>query len=272
MADYAIGDVQGCYDALMRLLDQFQFDSAADRLWFVGDLVNRGPQSLEVLRFVSQLSLPPIVTLGNHDLYLLARLFLPDVNWGAVDDTLQAVLDAPDAMVLGHWLRRQPIMYRHPPLGVVMVHAGIAPMWSVEEAQSYALEVEHALRGETMPLLLSQLYGDEPFLWSDSLRGMARLRCITNYFTRMRFCDADGGMCLTYKGTIDTAPSGVIPWFAHPQRKMDDEVVVFGHWAALGLLHPAPNVYALDTGCVWGQTLTAMRLQDKVFFSVEASG
>lgn len=275
MADYAIGDIQGCYDALRRLLEKIQFDTAQDRLWLVGDLVNRGPESLAVLRFVSQLARPAVVTLGNHDLYCLARVYLSDVDWGTDEnekDTLSELLNAPDAMVLVEWLRMQSIFYRDATLNVVMVHAGLPPIWSVEQACHYAHEVEQALRGKAVKAFLSQLYGDEPHQWSETLTGMARLRCLTNYFTRMRFCDEQGGLCLQYKGTIPAAPTGMVPWFHYPKRVLCQETIVFGHWAALNALNPASNVYALDTGCVWGQTLTAMRLQDRVFFSVEAAG
>jgi bis(5'-nucleosyl)-tetraphosphatase (symmetrical) len=272
VADYVVGDVQGCYDPLMRLLAKINYDEAADRLWLVGDLVNRGPESLAVLRCISRLKPTPRVVLGNHDLYLLTRLFLTDIQWQNTDDTLQDVLEAPDAQVLGHWLRSQALMYEDKTLGVIMTHAGLAPIWSVDEAKSHAREVEQVLSGEDFKLFLSQLYGNEPAHWSDSLTGMARLRCIVNYFTRMRYCDQIGGLCLTYKGTLANAPAGIIPWFSHPKRKPCAETIVFGHWAALGMTHPAANIYALDTGCVWGQALTALRLQDKVLFSVGTSG
>lgn len=269
MADYVIGDIQGCYDPFMRLLELIQFDPKADRLWLVGDLVNRGPDSLAVLRFVHQLPTPPIITLGNHDLYLLNRLFV-ESTWQNGDDTIKEVLSAPDALVLGHWLRQQPLIYHDQDLGVVMTHAGIAPLWNLPQAKTYANEVEIRLRSTDFIELLTHIFGNHPIKWSDTLQGVERWRCIINYFTRMRFCDEEGGLFLSYKGTLQEAPLHLIPWYAHPSRQPMSETLVFGHWAALGTICPAPNLYALDTGCVWGNALTALRLQDRQLFSVRA--
>lgn len=269
MADYAIGDVQGCFEPLMRLIAKIQFNPEVDRLWFVGDLVNRGPESLAVLRWISQLAIPPIVTLGNHDLYLLVRLFM-DEGWKASDDTLDEVVCAPDAEALGHWLRSQPLLYHDAQLGIVMSHAGVAPMWTLEAAKQHAKEVETVLRGQAFKTLLSHLYGNQPDLWQDTLTGFDRLRCIVNYFTRMRYCDAQGRMYAEEKGPIEQVQEGLIPWYAHPMRAPISETLVFGHWASLRQVCPTPRVYALDTGCVWGESLTALRLQDKQLFSVES--
>jgi bis(5'-nucleosyl)-tetraphosphatase (symmetrical) len=269
VADYVIGDLQGCYEPFMRLLALIHFDPQVDRLWLVGDLVNRGSDSLAVLRFVHQLSTPPVITLGNHDLYLLNRLFV-EGTWQNPDDTIDEILAAPDALSLGHWLRKQPLLYHDPDLGVVMTHAGIAPLWNLQEAKARACEVEMHLQSAEFMELLTHLFGNQPIKWKDTLQGVDRLRCIINYFTRMRFCDASGGLFLSYKGTLQEAPLHMIPWYAHPLRQPISETLVFGHWAALGSICPVPNIYALDTGCVWGNALTALRLQDRQLFSVRA--
>jgi bis(5'-nucleosyl)-tetraphosphatase (symmetrical) len=267
VADYAIGDVQGCYDALQRLLVLIHFDDKRDRLWFVGDLVNRGPESLAVLRFIRSLSIKPIITLGNHDLHLLGSLF--GVNPGrGHDDTLEDVLKASDAEELGHWLRKQSIAYCSSELNVVMCHAGIAPIWDFAEAMQCAKELEEALSGDDFRHFLSHMYGNEPNFWSNGLTGVDRLRLITNYFTRMRFCDVQGRLNLSYKGTLKDAPANLYPWYQVPQRKEIPMEIVFGHWAALQGICSNPRIYALDTGCVWGGQLTALRLQDKQRFAV----
>lgn len=273
MADYAIGDLQGCYEPLMRLLEHIQFNERVDRLWFVGDLVNRGPQSLEVLRFIKNLPIEPRITLGNHDLYLLNQLFVRDgvgLFPRAQEDTLQAVLQADDACELGHWLRGQPLLYHDVALNIVMCHAGIAPAWDLLKAKQAAQELEHVLRSPDFIQYLETMYGNEPDIWSDELVGIARLRVITNYFTRMRFCDQQGRLFLDYKGTIEKAPPNLVPWFLVGNRQVITADIVFGHWAALQGQCPVPGLYAVDTGCVWGRELTALRLQDRQCFSVKA--
>lgn len=267
MNDYAIGDIQGCFNALQRLLDHINFHEHTDRLWFVGDLVNRGPDSLAVLQFIKQLPLTPRITLGNHDLHLLSQLF-GDNPWKNQDDTLQEILDAPDVQELGHWLRQQAILYHDPELNVVMCHSGIAPMWTLAQAQTYAHELERALTGPDYQHFLTQMYGNEPNYWSSDLTGTTRLRVICNYFTRMRFCDAQGALCLSYKGSLSHAPINLYPWYAVPKRHEIPADVLFGHWAALNGECPHPQIHALDTGCLWGGALTALRLQDKRRFSV----
>jgi bis(5'-nucleosyl)-tetraphosphatase (symmetrical) len=267
VADYAIGDVQGCYEPLQRLLDLIQFDAQSDRLWFVGDLVNRGPDSLAVLRFISSLPKPALVTLGNHDLHLLASLFSPSSLKGH-DDTLQDILNASDGEELGHWLRKQSILCHSPELEVVMTHAGIAPVWDLSQALRLAKELEGALQGDDYREFLTHLYGNKPDSWSEDLTGMDRLRVITNYFTRMRFCDAQGRLELSYKGTLAQAPKHLYPWYEVPHRKEIDVDLIFGHWAALMGQCPHPKIHALDTGCFWGGQLTALRLQDKRRFAV----
>jgi len=267
VADYAIGDVQGCYDALQRLLDHVDFNDRSDRLWFVGDLVNRGPQSLAVLRFVHHLELKPRITLGNHDLFLLNRLFI-DPTLKNADDTLQDVLSAPDGEALGHWLRQQPLLIHDAQLNLVMTHAGIAPLWNLTQAKQYAQELEHALQGEHFMDFLQHMFGNEPRGWTSDLKGMDRLRVICNYFTRMRFCDDDGFLDYGYKGDIIGAPPHLHPWYAVPQRLELPCDIIFGHWAALQGRCPQPNIYALDTGCIWGGPLTALRLQDRQRFEM----
>jgi len=266
VADYAIGDIQGCYDALMRLLKHIDYQDS-DRLWFVGDLVNRGPDSLKVLRFIKNLPLKSPITLGNHDLHLLAAIFTKDA-WRNADDTLHAVLAAEDAEELGHWLLHQPILVHDAQLNVVMTHAGIAPMWSLDKAKSLALELETVLRSSEAIHFLSHMYGNEPHRYVDSLEGIPRLRTITNYFTRMRFCDEKGGLNLSYKGTVADAPSDIIPWFLVPNRLPIEADIVFGHWAALKGVTNDAHIHAIDTGCLWGGKLTALRLQDKQRFSI----
>lgn len=267
MADYAIGDLQGCYEPFQRLLDEISFDPYQDRLWFVGDLVNRGPESLAVLRFIKSLPLEPRITLGNHDLHLLANFF----GKGTLregDDTLHDVLLAPDAHEIGHWLRKQPIFIHDPALNVVMSHAGIAPMWGLDEAKARALEVTQALSGDDYGYYLEHMYGNEPSCWSPDLTGIDRLRVISNYFTRMRFCDAHGGMNFKQKSKLNNVPAHLYPWFQCPHRVDIDADIVFGHWASLKGECPVPRIHAIDTGCYWGGRLTALRLQDMRCFSV----
>ncbi|OGV47927.1 MAG: bis(5'-nucleosyl)-tetraphosphatase (symmetrical), partial [Legionellales bacterium RIFCSPHIGHO2_12_FULL_42_9] len=243
-----------------------------DRLWFVGDLVNRGPQSLDVLRFIKNLPVKPRITLGNHDLHLLNKLFVRDVAGRfpeSREDTLQAVLQADDAEELGHWLRQQDILYHDAALNVVMCHAGIAPAWDLPKAKHCAHELEQVLRSPDFLQYLATMYGNKPDSWSDELTGSARLRVMTNYLTRMRFCDEHGRLFLHYKGTIAKAPPNLVPWFLVKNRQLITADIVFGHWAALEGQCLVPGLYAVDTGCVWGGRLTALRLQDRRYFSVK---
>lgn len=266
--DYAIGDVQGCYDALQRLLDHVHFDERNDRLWFVGDLVNRGPDSLRVLRFIKALPQSPRVVLGNHDLYFL-RLLWGDVQVSTDQHTLTTLLHAPDAEELGHWLRQQPLLYDDPTLHVLMCHAGIAPFWDRIEATARAREIESLLQGPDFSVFLKQLFDVTPSEhWSPSLTGIERWRVICNYFTRMRFCNAHGDLVLKHKGSLQQAPKNVFPWYQVPHRIAIDRDIVFGHWSALLGKCPIPHIHALDTGYSWGGALTALRLQDKKRFSI----
>lgn len=267
MAEYAIGDLQGCFDPLLRLLDHLQFNDRLDRLWFVGDLVNRGPQSLAVLRFIKNLPKPARVVLGNHDIHLLNQLFGTHPKHNQ-EDTFQDILNAPDREELGHWLRAQPLVHHDADLQVVMCHAGINPQWDLITAKKYAQEFEQMLTGEHYKDYLSAIYGNTPNVWSDSLSDIERLRVICNYFTRMRLCDENGHLILNFKGTLEHAPLHHFPWYAVPHRCIIEETIVFGHWAALKGQCSAPNIYAIDTGCVWGGPLTALRLEDKQRFTV----
>jgi bis(5'-nucleosyl)-tetraphosphatase (symmetrical) len=268
MATYAIGDIQGCFTSLMALLKRVAFDPAHDRLWLVGDLVNRGPDSLHTLRFVRDLGPAAVTVLGNHDLYLLM------VAYGAVrsrakDDTIQAVLDAPDRDALLGWLRTRPLM--HVENGFAMVHAGLLPGWSVPQARALAREVEGALAGPYHADLLHNMWGSEPAAWHPDLRDYARMRVIVNAMTRMRFCTLDGQMDFKVKGEVTKAPKGYVPWFEVPGRKSADTTLVFGHWSALGL-RVEPRLLALDSGCLWGRELSAVRLEDRAVFQVACPG
>lgn len=268
MSDYAIGDIQGCYEPLLRLLDHIAFNEHRDRLWFVGDLVNRGPDSLKVLRLIKNLPLPARTTLGNHDLHLLGKLFT-NHSFKNRDDTLQDILKADDGEELGHWLRQQPLLYHDEALNIVMCHAGIAPFWDLATAKACAKEVETVFQGSDYLTFLQELYGNEAEDRNSQLTGISRLRFITNCFTRMRFCDQQGRLVLNYKGTIAAAHKDIIPWFAVPNRIPISADIVFGHWAALQGQCPIAKIHAIDTGCLWGGLLTALRLQDKYRFSVK---
>ncbi|MBV2131783.1 symmetrical bis(5'-nucleosyl)-tetraphosphatase [Pseudomonas sp. MAP12] len=259
MALYAVGDVQGCLQPLQCLLQRVAFDPQQDRLWLVGDLVNRGPQSLETLRFLFAMREAVTTVLGNHDLHLLAVAH--NVERLKKTDTLREILDAPDRDDLLDWLRRQPLLHYDEERQITLVHAGIPPHWSLKKARKRAAEVEEALRDDTrLPLFLEGMYGNEPNKWDSRLCGVARLRTITNYFTRMRFCTADGRLDLKSKEGLGTAPSGYAPWFSHPGRKTRGQKIIFGHWAALQGRCDEPGVEALDSGCVWGAELTLLNV------------
>ena len=263
MATYAIGDVQGCFDELQALLEAFGFDRANDRLWFVGDLVNRGPASLATLRFVRDLGDRAVVVLGNHDLHLLA------LAQGHVesrrDDTLGEVLAAPDRGELLDWLRWRPMI--HVAGTTALVHAGLLPQWDIPAARSLAREVEAELRGPRHSRFLETLYGSRPDRWTDDLSGADRLRVIVNAMTRLRFCTPEGVMEFETKGETTRPPQGYLPWFDVPSRKSASSTIICGHWSALGL-RLAPNLLALDSGCVWGGQLSAIRLEDRRLYQV----
>ncbi|MCE4057707.1 symmetrical bis(5'-nucleosyl)-tetraphosphatase [Pseudomonas sp. Au-Pse12] len=259
MATYAVGDLQGCLEPLQCLLEQVAFDPARDRLWLVGDLVNRGPQSLETLRYLYSIRDSLTCVLGNHDLHLLAA-------WRNIErlkksDTLREILEAPDCEELLQWLRQQKLMHYDETRNIAMVHAGIAPQWSLKKALKCAAEVEEALRDDNLlEPFLDGMYGNDPAKWDSDLKGVTRLRVITNYFTRMRFCTSEGKLDLKSKEGLDTAPPGYAPWFSHKERKTRDLKIIFGHWAALEGHCNEPGIFALDSGCVWGGSMTLLNV------------
>jgi len=257
MAIYAIGDVQGCYDELARLLDQLNADTATDEIWFVGDLVNRGPRSGAVLDLVMSLGKSAVVTLGNHDLHLLALAAGKKPTAG--DRDLAAVLEHPAADNMLKWLRQQPLVHYRPDLNTLMVHAGVIPDWDPLQTVKLAREVESVLRNPQGDDFLRAMYGEHPQQWSESLRGTDRLRFIVNCLTRIRYCRVDGTLDFAHKGPPGSQPDELSPWFALRDRGAASVRIVFGHWASLGLLQQ-DNLIGLDTGCVWGRELTAVRL------------
>ncbi|RMH35989.1 MAG: symmetrical bis(5'-nucleosyl)-tetraphosphatase [Nitrospirae bacterium] len=269
MITYAIGDVQGCYAALQRLLELIRFDPIQDRLWFVGDLVNRGPDSDAVLRFVKQLGSAAITVLGNHDLHLLAV-------WAGIarlrpDDTLHSVLSAPDCEELLTWLRHQPLIHQEGTY--LLVHAGLLPQWTATQAVHLAQEVERVLQQDDFRLALSSIYylkQDASSVWSDDLPAPMRLGFIANVLTRLRVCSPEGLPLFSFTGPPEAVPPGYLPWFEVPGRRSAQDTIVFGHWSALGVLIDS-HVLALDGGCVWGRELVAVRLEDRRMFRVRCS-
>jgi len=261
MATYAIGDLQGCYDPFRRLLDKLKFDPDKDKLWLTGDLVIRGPKSLKTLRFVKALGDSAITVLGNHDLHLLA--LANDINYS--DDHLDSmgkIIRASDGDELICWLRHRPLAHYSKKLGTLMVHAGVPPQWTVKKTRRRAVEVEAVLRGDKYCKFLKHMYGDRPKRWSGDLRGYPRLRFIVNALTRMRMVYNDGRLNFTHSGPPEGARKGLVPWFEADGAAWRGTRIVVGHWSALGLI-VKPQLIALDTGCVWGRQLTAVRLNKK---------
>ena len=258
MAVYAIGDIQGCHDDLMRLLERIDFDPSADRLWFAGDLVNRGPGSLAVLRFVRGLGGRAVSVLGNHDLHLLA--VAAGTSKLRKSDTLDEVLAAPDRDELLDWLRHRPLLHHDSDLGYTLVHAGLPPQWDLRQAQACARELESVLRGPGCVDFFHYMYGDEPKRWDPALSGMDRLRFIVNCFTRLRFVGPAGELELKTKGSPGSQAHGYLPWYQVPGRSSEDLRLLFGHWSTVGEIQAAHNALGLDTGCVWGGRLTALKL------------
>ena len=261
MAQYAIGDLQGCYDPFRRLLDAIGFDPARDRLWLVGDLVNRGPKSRKTLKFVRGLGDAAITVLGNHDLHLLALAH--DVKFRKKHfNSLYKILGREDCDELLDWLRHQPLAHYDADLNTLMVHAGIPPQWTVKKTLARAREVEAALRSDEYDAFLDAIYGDKPNVWSGKLTGHERLRFIVNALTRMRMIDMNGCIDFSHTGPPDKAVKGLVPWFDLPNARWRGTRVVFGHWSALGLI-VRDDLIAVDTGCVWGRQLTAVKLTKK---------
>ncbi|WP_028238106.1 symmetrical bis(5'-nucleosyl)-tetraphosphatase [Stutzerimonas azotifigens] len=271
MTLYAVGDLQGCLDPLESLLRKVDFSPSRDCLWLAGDLVNRGPQSLEALRYVRDLGSSAVCVLGNHDLHLLAVAH--NIERLRRSDTLTPILTAPDCADLIDWLRQQPLIHHDAERDATLVHAGIPPQWGLAKALRRAAEVQDALTDDARLLpYLDGMYGNQPARWDKSLRGVERLRVITNYFTRMRFCTADGTLDLESKEGLDSAPAGFAPWFSHPNRKMRGRTLIFGHWAALEGRCDEPGVHALDTGCVWGNCMTLMNLDTGEYHRQDCKG
>lgn len=272
MTHYAIGDLQGCYDELQRLLERLRFDPAADHLLFAGDLVNRGPRSLECLRLVRSLGASASTVLGNHDLHLLA--LAAGASQSKRGDTLDAILEAPDRDELIGWLSAQPLARWHEPTQTLLVHAGLPPQWTVQQALSLSDEVSQALRSPgSGAAFYRQMYGDQPSAWDERLSGMERLRFAINCLTRLRYCDAQGQLAMKPKGAPGTQPAGLMPWFAVPGRRSATARIVFGHWSTLGRVHwPEYGVWGLDTGCIWGGRLTALALETAECYSVSSPG
>ncbi len=269
MARYAIGDLQGCYQPLRQLLDQVQFDPSADQLWLVGDLVNRGPDSLHTLRFLYRIRDSLRITLGNHDLHVIA------LAKGYTDrgrhPSLEALLNAPDCLELINWLQQQHLVYRDPRGDYLMSHAGIPAIWTSEQALSLAQELEKVLRSDQAKAFFLEMYGNKPLRWQDNLSGQDRLRTITNYLTRMRVCRQDGTLELKYKGAVDAIPAGYRPWFEWQPPGSRNETQLFGHWAALEGNTQREDIIALDSGCVWGRCMTLFDLDKRLFHRCDCS-
>ncbi|MGD8415581.1 MAG: symmetrical bis(5'-nucleosyl)-tetraphosphatase [Pseudomonadales bacterium] len=268
MATFAIGDIQGCYEEFTMLLDALDFRTDRDHIWLVGDLINRGPDNVGVVRRVMQMGDAAITVLGNHDLHFLA------IHRGGHTpnraDTLQDLLDWKNVDEASDWFRHRLMLHRDKALGYVMTHAGLPHIWTLKQASELAREVEEVIRGPGCEHFFREMYGNEPNLWSPDLEGMPRWRVITNYLTRMRLVDQNGAMDFSHKGALQDAPGGLLPWFDLVARKPPKQKILFGHWAALEGNTGHDDIIALDTGCVWGRSLTALRLEDGAFFAAES--
>jgi len=271
MAVYAIGDVQGCFDELLRLLDSIKFDPLQDQIWLAGDLVNRGPRSADVLRLAMDLGPERVkVVLGNHDLHLLANAAGIVAHQHHLD-TMESVLEAEDRAQLVYWLRHQPLFYHDPQLDFSMVHAGLPAEWTIDQATARSQEVEAVLQSDNWAEFFKHMYGNKPKRWSESLTGWDRVRFITNCFTRLRYCHDDGSLALKFKGAPSDKPVDQKPWFDMPNRQSEQDKIVFGHWSTLGTGQYG-NVFSLDSGAVWGETLTAVRIDQQPYqwFTIQA--
>jgi len=265
MASYAIGDVQGCFDELQALLRQINFNSDRDQLWFCGDLVNRGPKSLETLRFIKALEDNAISVLGNHDLHLLATFY--NNKKPSRKDTFDELLAADDLNMLLHWLRQRPLLHYDEEHNVTLVHAGIPPQWSISKARQLATEMAQLLQGDNHVNFYKHMYGDKPFIWHETLSGWQRYRFITNMLTRLRYCDIDGKPALSAKGPPGSQAQHLFPWYEIPDRESQSDTIIFGHWSTLphAGISNINNAYAIDSGCLWGGALTAMRIDVRPF-------
>jgi bis(5'-nucleosyl)-tetraphosphatase (symmetrical) len=270
MSTYAIGDLQGCFSELQDLLDKVNFDETNDRLWFVGDLVNRGPESLECLQFVKSLGDNARTVLGNHDLHLLA--VINEVRTPHRKDTFDEILNTENSEELINWIKQQSLLVNEPELNFTMIHAGLPPQWALAQAIELAQETETLLQSNQFEDFIQNMYGDQPDTWSDTLENNDRHRFIINAFTRIRYCDANGKLNLKEKAPPGSQDETLIPWYALPNRKTKNEKLIFGHWSTIHFGNENNfkqyNVYPMDTGCLWGGELTAMRLEDEKLFSV----
>jgi bis(5'-nucleosyl)-tetraphosphatase (symmetrical) len=257
MADYAVGDIQGCHNELLRLLDKIRFHPDRDHLYCVGDLVNRGPDSLGVLRTIKALKSSATCVLGNHDLHLIS--IYAGIRKHRKGDSLKKLLKAPDADELIDWLRHRPLLHVEKKQKIALCHAGIYPGWSIKSAKSYAREVEAALQKDDYHAFLAQMYGNRPALWKKSLHGYRRLRFIVNAFTRMRYCTRNGALVFRYNGAPGTQPGKLYPWYSLRDKDIKGYTIIFGHWSTLGTMRSNLAI-GLDTGCIWGGPLTAVRL------------
>ena len=266
MATYAIGDIQGCYEEFTMLLDKVDFRADRDRLWLLGDLINRGPDNLSVVRRVMALGDSAITVLGNHDLHFLA------VHRGGHsanrNDTFADVLESRQVGDISDWYRQQPFLHRDRQLGYVMAHAGVPHLWGIKQALAFSAEIEEVVSGNDCEPYFRGMYGNVPNVWSESLEGMDRWRVITNYFTRMRLIDENGVLDFSHKGALSDAPEGLVPWFRLRARVPLKLKILFGHWAALEGHTGEEAIIGLDTGCVWGRYLTALCLEDGKFHQV----
>jgi len=268
MPTYAIGDLQGCLKPLLKLLDKIKFSDTSDKLWFLGDLVNRGPESLASLHFIKSLGDSATVVLGNHDLHLLAVAH--GHKKANKKDTLSDILESPERDALLHWLQTRKLLHYDEKLNTIAVHAGIPPTWGLNKARKLAEEVESCLRGNKHAKYFADMYGNIPDTWNDKLKGTERLRVITNYFTRMRFCNEQSQLEFRTKTGPSDAPKGFAPWYSFANKNLKNTRIVFGHWASLNGQTGHSRIIGLDTGCVWGGKLTALRLEDGEKFSVNS--
>ena len=257
MTCYAIGDIQGCYDPLQRLIEKIQFDPSQDQLWFAGDLINRGPKSLETLRFIKLLGDSARSVLGNHECHFLATAFGQKKSHRS--DTFSDILDADDAEELIQWVRALPFFYEDTVLGYCMLHAGLPPQWSIDDTRQHAKELTQHIQSNQAEEFFAAMYGNQPDMWQEDLTGNDRLRFIINCFTRMRYCDEHGRLNLKEKGEVGTQATGLIPWYDAPNRQTVEQKIVFGHWSTLGF-QQQHNATCLDTGCLWGGSLSALAL------------
>lgn len=271
MSTYVIGDIQGCYKPLKKLLKKVRFSQASDKLWCVGDLINRGPNSLDTLRYLQDMGSATEIVLGNHDLHFIA--INEHCAPARTKDTLRKLLQSSDCQQMSDWLRTKPLAHydavdtKRGLKNFLMIHAGVAPQWSLQDTLNYAAEVEYALQDTDYRKFLRHMYGDLPDRWHNKLQGLDRLRVITNYLTRVRFCDDIGSMRLRIKEGLWAAPAGFKPWFKF-EKITPRTSILFGHWAALEGRTERKHVFALDTGYVWGRELTLMRLEDFKRYSV----